>query len=85
MLLIRLSILSFLLQSCVSAPIACTPPVLPTKPIVLAVVAQPGSTGRFNGQNVDISNYACFSTEDIAIKEIWVHDVVSACKTPVKP
>jgi len=83
MRLISLLTLSTFFVSCASFSMgprrACDAPELPTKPKVQAIVAFPGCTGEFAGRPVDLSNYVCFSPDDVRVKAIWDRDVVRAC------
>ncbi len=83
MRLTTLLILSTQFMGCASFSMArnkCeAPPELPTKPIVSALLARPGSTGIYANQIVDIENWVCLSPEDSKARERWIKDVLRAC------
>lgn len=84
MRLISLLILSSMFISCASFSMgprrSCdSPPPIPTKPVVHAIIANPGCSGVFAGQAVDLDQYVCFSPDDVRVKEIWIRDVLRAC------
>lgn len=84
MRLTSLLILSSLFASCASFSMGqrqnqCTPPILPTKPVVQVLIARPGSTAIFNDQVVNIEDYVTMSSDDFAHREVWIKDVLRAC------
>lgn len=82
MRLISLLILSSQFIGCASFSMGqgrCQSPELPTKPIVTALLARPGSTAIYAGQVVDLENYVCFSPGDTRAEEVWKRDVLRAC------
>lgn len=82
MRLMTLLILSSQFVGCASFSMGqgrCQAPELPTKPIVTALLARPGSTAIYAGQVVDLENFVCVSPDDSKAKEIWIRDVLRAC------
>ena len=56
----------------------CSPPVLPTRPVVMNCVANADGTGFCNGERVLIVNFVCREPGPHKAEQIWIKDVLRA-------